>query len=270
MKPGDGSGTVSVMGPAEAHGGRRRVRRRPRRATRRNRRTAVLAVLGLAVLLVLVLAAFASSPPGDVPPVPVTPSAAADRRPLPLVVAVQGSLDLQLPITQRAVTALGYHSAGEAPLPLEPIGRRANEGFFSRLWHTLFGGGAGGVRYYQLGGGDGPATGALDVGAAPGTDVFSPVDGNVVSIRDHVLSGRRFGDRVDIQPSGAPTVVVSLTQLRATGTLTVGAPVTSGRTKIGVVLDLSSVEEQTLARHTHDTGSHVEVEVHAAAALPLR
>ena len=43
----------------------------------------------------------------------------------------------------------------------------------------------------------------------------------------------------------------------------------SGRTKVGTVVDLSSVEHQALARYTNDAGNHVSVEVRPSAALVL-
>ena len=70
-----------------------------------------------------------------------------------------------------------------------------------------------GLAWYQLGG-EGPANAVLDVGAAPGTDVYAPVDGVVVGISDYVISGKRLGSQVDIQPSSEPSLVVSLTHLR--------------------------------------------------------
>ncbi len=83
-------------------------------------------------------------------------------------------------MNESVVTAIGYHGAGDDALALDPVGRQANEGIAARLFHRIFGGGGGGVAYYQLGGGQGASTGALDVGAAPGTDVYAPVDGTVV------------------------------------------------------------------------------------------
>jgi len=96
------------------------------------------------------------------------------------------------------------------------------------------------------------------------------VTGTVVSIRDLVLAGRRHGQRIDIVPSEAPSVVVSLTRLRADPSLTVGSPVTKLTSKIGVVVDLSRVEEQALASVTHDPGNHVTLTVQPAATLAYR
>ena len=118
------------------------------------------------------------------------------------------------------MTAIGYHSSGDGALPLTPLGRQGNEGALARLAHKIFGGGGGGFVYYQLSGGE---TAALDVGAVPGTDVYAPVDGTIVGISDYILDGRPYGSRIDIQPSAAPSLVVSLTHLTPDPALTVGS-----------------------------------------------
>jgi len=61
--------------------------------------------------------------------------------------------------------------------------------------------------------------------------------------------------------------VVALSNLRADPALTVGSTVSAGRTKIGRLIDLSSVEQAALARYTHDKGQHAHIEVHAASSL---
>ncbi|MER3410341.1 MAG: hypothetical protein C4306_09650, partial [Thermoleophilia bacterium] len=231
---------------------------------------ALLAALGaVALLLVLLLAAFGSS----------TPSFRASLsdeallttgRPLPQVIAFREGLRIQLPVSQLEVTAIGYHGADEYALPLTPIGRQANEGIFARAFRRLLGDTGSGVVYYLLDGGSGPRTGALDVGARAGTDVYAPVDGTVVSISRLVLDGRQRASRVDIQPSQAPSVIVSVSRLRVDPALTVGSPVTAATSKIGVVVDLSRVERQALAAYTGEAGNHVTIEVRPAAGVGLR
>lgn len=189
--------------------------------------------------------------------------------PRPQVVASYESLTLQLPVPQQRVSALGYHAAGDGALPLRPIGSKANEGLVARLVHKVFGGGDGRLRYYQLPGAHGPGTGSLDVGAPAGTGVYAPVDGTIVAVSDYVLDGRPYGSRIDIQPATAPSLVVSMTRLRAEPGLAVGTSVSASSTKLGRLLDLSRVEEQALARFTHDPGNHVSIEVHQAATLAL-
>ena len=57
--------------------------------------------------------------------------------------------------------------------------------------------------------------------------------------------------------------------MRADAALTVGSNVVSGATRVGVVVDLSRVERQALARYTNDAGNHVSVELRPAASLVL-
>ena len=124
--------------------------------------------------------------------------------------------------------------------------------------------------WYQLRGDRGPGTSALTVGAAAGTDVYSPVTGTVVGITDFVLANRTYGARIDIRPQSAPSVVVSLTHLRADPSLTVGSAVAKAASKIGVVVDLTAVERQALARYTQDAGNNVSLSVRPAAVLSVR
>jgi hypothetical protein len=75
--------------------------------------------------------------------------------------------------------------------------------------------------------------------------------------------------RLDIQPSAAPSLVVSLTHLSPDPALTVGSMIAASSTKIGRVLDLSGVEKQALSKYTQDAGNHVSIELRPAATLTL-
>ena len=189
--------------------------------------------------------------------------------PQPQVLAKLGELRLQQPIPAGKVTAIGYHGAGEGALALEPVGRQANEGLLARLGHKLFGGAGHGPTWYQIGGGQGPHTSGLDVGAAPGTTVYSPVDGRVVGLTPYILDGREYGERIDIQPARAPSVVVSLTHVSTLESLSVGSTVAASETPLAIVIDLTGVERQSLAQYTNDAGNHVAIEVRPAATLAL-
>jgi hypothetical protein len=229
-----------------------------------------LLLLAAVALITLLLTAFGSG--GGDRPVQTTAPAPATRLlppgpPQPQVVAMWGTLRLELPIAQKRVTAIGYHASGDGALALDPIGHQANQGLVSRLAGHLFGGGGSGLRYYVVGGGTGPATGSLDVGAAPGTDVYAPVDGTIVGITPYILDGRHYGATIDIQPTGNPSIVVSLTHLAPDPSLTVGTSVASTTSKVGSVVDFTSVERQALAHYTQDAGNHASVSVHPAAAL---
>jgi murein DD-endopeptidase MepM/ murein hydrolase activator NlpD len=240
-----------------------------RARARRSRRTAALLVVALVSLVTLLLTAFGT---GDVSSLPEGGPAPAGRLlpagpPRAQVVAMQDTLRIQLPINQSRVTAIGYHASGTNTLPLQPVGSQANAGLFGRIVQRLFGQSGSGIRYYLIGGGVGPQTGGLDIGAPVQTDVYAPVDGTVIAISDQIVNGRAYGVRIDIQPSGDPDVVVALTNLRPDPALTVGSTVSAGRSKIGRLIDLSSVEQAALARYTHDKGQHVHIEVHAASSL---
>jgi hypothetical protein len=182
-------------------------------------------------------------------------------------IARLGALTVDMPVNQSRVTAIGYYAAADGSLTLDPIGTQANQGLLRRVVHAVFGGGSGGPHWYLLPGGSGPATSALDVGAPPGTDVYAPSDGTVVGIEKVILDGKVHGERIDIQPTSAPSLVLAVADIAADPALTVGAPVTAGSTRLGTLLDLAKVEQQTLARYTNDAGNHVLVEVHAAATL---
>jgi len=242
------------------------ARRKP--VPHRARRLIVLTVVAGVLLGTLLITAFgkgATREPSQALPGPASRLLPVGP-PTPLTVALHGGLRIQLPIAQSRVTAIGYHSSGDGAIPLSPLGRQGNESALSRLAHKIFGGGGGGFVYYQLGGGE---TAVLDVGAAPGTDVYAPVDGTIVGISDYILNGRAYGSRIDIQPSSAPSLVVSLTHLSPDPALTVGSMIAASNTKVGRVLDLSAVEKQALSRYTQDAGNHVSIELRPSATLTL-
>lgn len=247
-------------------GARRRARTRP--TPHRARRLIVLTIVIGILIGTLLVTAFGQGAtreasqalPGPAKRLlPVGP-------PTPLTVALHNGLRIQLPIAQSRVTAIGYQASDDGALPLTALGRQGNAGALSRLAHMIFGGGGGGFVYYQLSGGE---RDVLDVGASPGTDVYAPVDGTIVGISDFVLDGRPFGSRVDIQPSAAPSLIVSMTHLTLDPALSVGSALGASSTKIGRVVDVTAVEKQALARYTQDTGNHVTVELRGAATLTL-
>jgi hypothetical protein len=269
LKARRGSDTVPPMSPPQASGRvvPRHVRRRQLEA--RRRRLAVLAAASVVLALTVLVTAFGGG--GGSAAAPMTPPSSSRLLPAgppqAQVISRLGTLDLQLPINQSRVTAVGYSGGAAGALALAPVGAQANEGLLKRLVHKLVGGGSGSPRWYQLPGGTGPPTSALDVGAAPRTDVYSPVNGTIVGISKVVLNGRVYGRRIDIQPTLTPSLVVSISRLRPDPSLKVGAVVTKRSSKLGQVLDLSTVEEQALARFTNDEGNHVQLEVHPAASL---
>jgi hypothetical protein len=251
------------------------VRPRPRRRRQRTflerhvGRALVLALLSTLLLATLLLTAWGSGARVSAQPLAAS-EAVPDGRPQPQVVASLGDLRIQLPVAQSAVTAIGYHRAGPGALSLEPVGRQGNAGILTRLWNRVVGEPRERLTWFQLAGSRGPGTSGLNIGAAPGTDVYAPAAGTVIGITDHVISNRAYGARVDIRPQAAPSLVLSLTNLRPDPSLSVGSPVVASTSKLGVVLDLSHVERQALAEFTQDAGHNVALEVRPAATLAVR
>jgi hypothetical protein len=85
----------------------------------------------------------------------------------------------------------------------------------------------------------------------------------------YIIDGRTYGERIEIQPLRAPSVVVSLTRVSALESLSVGSTVTASQTPLATVIDLIGVERQALARYTNDAGNHVAIEVRPAATVAL-
>ncbi len=227
-----------------------------------------MGVLGIVTLL---LTAFGSSTPhGDraASAVAATPLA-GDTQPEPQALAIVGNLQLQLPVAQESVTGIGFHGSLDGALELDPAGRQANEGLLLRLWRRIAGTPDNGPVWYQLSGAAGPGTRVLDVGAAPGTDVYAPVDGTIAAISDFVIDGRKLGARIDIRPREAPAVFVSLIHLRPDPALAVGSSVQAATSKIGAVVNVAAAERQALAAHARDAGNNVALAVYpAAGTLP--
>ncbi len=194
-------------------------------------------------------------------PLPVT-SAPPDAH----VLATIGNLRVQSPVAEGGVTAIGFHGSEEGALVLKPVGPQVNEGLLARLWRRITGATRSGLAWYQLSGG---ALRTLDVGAVAGTDVYSPIDGTVVAIRDQVVSGRTVGAEIELRPSSAPSLVVSIQNVRPDPALTVGANVAAGSSKLGTVTDISRFERQALERYATDDGNNVAIQVYPSASLGL-
>jgi hypothetical protein len=202
----------------------------------------------------------------SVPPTQLAPNAP----PAPVGLATApGNLVLDVPVTQRRITAIVYHGVGTSQvIPLVPIGSQRNAGILSTIAKMLTGtpDSGGGPSYYIDDAGQGPSTGSVDVGAVAGTDVYSPVDGKIVSIRPYVIDGKAHGSEIEVQPTSTPADVVTLTNLRTTSGIGVGTPVSAAKTKLGTIVDFSKVLSQEVARYTSDAGNHVHIEVGPAPA----
>jgi hypothetical protein len=248
--------------PRSRHAARLRAGRRRKQA--RARRFALALVVGVLAAITLALTAFDNdggrSRAADGPaPLPVT-SAPPD----PSILATVGNLRIHSPVAQGGITTVGLHGTEDGALTLQPVGPQANEGLLARLWRQITGSERSGYRWYQLEGG--PLR-ALDVGAVAGTDVYSPVDGTVIAIRDQIVSGGTVGSVIELRPTSAPSLVVTIQNVRPDPALTVGANVAAGSSKLGTVADISRWEEQALGDYAPDGGNNVSIMVFPSATL---
>ena len=143
----------------------------------------------------------------------------------------RGAVRLQMPIAQSLVTAIGYHAADDGAIALAPVGRQGNEGLVQRAVPRRSSAAAADTR---------PGTSSAAARRRRSTSARRPAPTSTrpstarsSASRRTSIGGRRYGSRIDIQPQNAPSLVVSLTQLRADPSLTVGASVIGGATRLG-------------------------------------
>ena len=249
--------------PRSRHAARLRASRHRKQA--RARRLVVALAIGILAAITLALTAFngggGTTTRATVRPAPLPVTATP---PEPNILAVVGNLRIQSPVAGEGVTGVGFHDSVDGALALQPVGPQANEGLLARLWRRITGSKHSGLSWYQLEEG---ALRTLDVGAVPGTDVYSPVDGTVVAIRDEIVSGRKVGDQIELRPTDAPSLVVSIENIHRDPALAVGANVAAGSSKLGTVSDVSRWERQALARYAPHRGNNVSIQVFPSAAL---
>lgn len=230
-----------------------------------------MAVVLVAALAPLVLGLFRDG--GSIParnvPLSANPGAGSLGAPVPQPLANANDVALSVPIAQRAITAVLYHSFGDsAAVELAPVGKLRNGNLLDRLERRILGDASSGPPYYATDG----ARQVVDVGASAGTEVYSPIDGTIISIVPNVISGRAWGQVVMISPTSNPGVILRLSGLQVAPGLAVGQavkpPGTASPALLGAVADLSRAERLTLARYTNDPGNGVHASITPAAVTP--
>lgn len=206
---------------------------------------------------------------GDATPLPTSRALSLPvGRPVPQTLArvaatgSEPSLRLQLPIRRLAITGIGYDHVGDHKvLVLNPEGSRANTSFGQRMFRRFLSTRQPtDLRFFQLAEAGEPNI--VNVGAAPGTDLYAPISGTVVAIADNVIDDEAEGVVVQLQPLGDAETVVLLRNIDADAELAVGQTVSEGVTRIGYVRDMTNQSTPSpLARYTHDDGSNVELSV---------
>lgn len=200
-------------------------------------------------VLAIVLGLIGSRSSGTAQPLaaPMSAPAVAAGRPPDLTIARGEGVQINVPIDPVAITAAAFKPIGDpTAVAMEPTGAIP-------------------INQADRKGRMGPETAGLDVGAAPGTPVYAPVDGVVATVADYKVYGRIEGFEVSIAPDVASRgVLLRMTNLddpERGSRPHVGQPVQAGETLIGRVRDFSAVGRQELAQFTSDSGSHVHMEL---------
>ena len=83
-----------------------------------------------------------------------------------------------------------------------------------------------------------------------------------------MVGGIHVGSRIDLRPSLAPSVMVSVMNVKPDQAIAVGTPVLAA-SKLGTAVDVAAVEDQALAAHAPDGGNNVSVSVYPSpGSLP--
>lgn len=243
-------------------GERRHPRDRRRKQIRRRRLGALVVVVTLSLVAVWFAYALPFAPPARVPVAAAQPTFAekdqVDRR---VVVATAGDVEILLPVAVASTTAIGFHPVDNPEsVAFEPVGERVGGGGLAQRLADVFAG-SGELPYYLMEG-DGSEgssqTAGLDVGAVPGAEVFSPVDGKVVSVRQMTVQGGNPDVEIQIQAADDPSLLLVVSHIARPG-VHAGETVTRGESLLGRVRAYPDSIEQQLSRYTSDAGDHVQM-----------
>jgi hypothetical protein len=207
--------------------------------------------------LALIFAVLVNTPNATERTVPIDPGNAG---PDTVLAEAAGDVEISTPIRPASLTGLGYHPEGESLVEMVPRG----ENLSANPLLGLFAGGETpeNIHYHMMdaAGRTGPQTGALDVGAAAGTTVYTPVTGVVTAIRpDPMVQGANV---VEIKPDANPNVRVTVSLVRSgEGSAGVTTRVTAGMTELGTVADSTDVLDPQLSSYTSEAGNHVTISV---------
>jgi murein DD-endopeptidase MepM/ murein hydrolase activator NlpD len=240
-------------------------------------------VAGAFALAVFLLSGGGSSDQSESPPAAQTAEAAQSVAeptgpPTPCFASYK-SLQLALPVPPDDVTLVAFHQAAGskalhvdslvADTDMEALAARTQDGDFPSAAQLAQEHGTaddaraiwqGEVLRLWRSGRSGPPDTAIDVGAAPGSEVRAPVTGSVIAVRAYDLYGSLQDYEIHIQPDGWPEVDVVL--IHVTDVLvSEGDHVVGGLTPIASVRHLSDDVALQLSGYTADGGDHVHLQL---------
>lgn len=242
----------------------------------------ILAIAGLAIVFTALALGNRTLDPGSAEQPAAENAVAAPedtRSPTPFFASYR-SLQLALPVEPDAVSLVAFHQAsGKKSLHMESLvpeadaaeverrtkaGEAVNASILaseaqdasevpSSIWHGAA------LRLWRSNR-SGPPDTAVDIGAAPGTEVRSPVSGKVLAIRPYKLYGSFDDFEIHIQPNGWPEVDVVLIHV-SDPAVSEGDQVVAGVTSVARVRGLSKLTSLQLAGYTGDGGDHVHIQL---------
>lgn len=262
---------------------------RSRRPLRRRRSpypmlTVIVSVLGIAVIVwtltwggaVTSDQAVEQAPAAAAPttPQPVEP----ERDPTPLIAEESGT-GIYLAVDPNELTAVAFHQAsGDYALHMTSLVPDADmaaaaelkavppvaEGaiFDDGVWHGCV------LRLWRSNRSGQPDS-ALDMGAAPGTAIWSPVSGTVIEVRSYLLYEKYEDFEIHIRPEGRDNVDAVLIHVQDVK-VEAGDTVKGGITQIGTVRQMSDKMDIQLSGYTANGGDHTHFQLnrHPAEGAP--
>lgn len=237
----------------------------------------MVAIVGSAAILRPTAQSAATVDPSSAPAAvgTTTPDPAPEREQTPMLASYQ-SLYLRLPVDPDDITQVAFHQAsGDQAFHMEPLVEYANLAEAAKLRHaplsiaatgsaesssvadTIWNGKA--IQLWRSNRSGKPDT-AVDVGADPGTDVYSPVTGTVLQVRSYKLYNKYADYEVHIKPDGWPEVDVVLIHVDDVS-VAAGDRVLGGITRIASVRKMSDRISLQLGGYTRNGGDHVHMQL---------
>lgn len=204
-----------------------------------------------------------------------SPEAEPLRVPTPAF-ATYRSLNLRMPVDPCDVTVIAFHQAsGDKAFHMESLTPDADMEAAAKVKAVATGASAetgdavqtiwqGEVLRLWRSNRSGMPDTAADIGADPGSDVYSPVTGTVLQVRAYKLYDKYDDYEIHIKPDGWPEIDVVLIHVDDVS-IAVGDRVVGGATRIACVRKMSDKIDIQLGGYTKNGGDHVHMQLNEAA-----
>lgn len=180
----------------------------------------------------------------------------------PMAKVPSADLTLYLPGEVNKVVTIGYHEAeNSTTYTMQPLGRCAgNENERGLDSAAPFGQGQLPFFVMNTRGRRASAISAVDVAAAPGTEIRSPVNGEITKVKSYYLYGKYADYHVEIMPEGHPEIRVAMIHLDNLQ-VKVGDRVEHGQTVLGSIRQFKRPIRSQIDRYTGTNFGHLHLQV---------